>query len=84
MKAILTTEMPSSCNECVFRSSDDKGNTKCYATLPRLTLGHIDGMFPKHVNCPLKPIPQKKEDLNLDDWVTGFNDCLDEILGETE
>lgn len=31
-------------------------------------------------NARLKPMPQKKEDLNLDDWVTGFNDCLDEIL----
>ena len=29
----------------------------------------------------LRPFPEKKEDLNLDDWVTGFNDCLDEILG---
>lgn len=32
----------------------------------------------------LRPLPEKKEDLNLDDWVTGFNDCLDEISGEQD
>ena len=38
---------------------------------------------PKNFKCPLKPLPEKKDDLRyLDSYAKGYNDCIDEILGE--
>ena len=37
--------------------------------------------------CPLKPMPHSKQMENRwfsDDYSKGWNDCLEEILGETE
>lgn len=86
MKGILVVDMPEHCNDCAFRTGDNRGNYWCHALLPRLKLGTIDGMIPRHIKCPLKPMPSKYE-LTTEKgnrYAVGWNDCIDEILGEEE
>ena len=86
-KAILVIDMPKCCVECnIFNFSEYlccgmKVTAKEINTIPFL--------------CPLKEIPQKKTKLKgrgkdhceyslLEqlEYMKGFNDCIDEILGE--
>ena len=93
MKAILVIDMPKSCKECFLCGigGEDLGQYVC-----SLTGEHSES--PHLVGCPLRPLPQKKvgDDLyeRYGSWTpsdekevyyrVGFNDCLDEITGETE
>ena len=90
MKAILVIDMPDCCNNCpCYDGMEDRSccnvldEDMCFASLGRLG------------NCPLKPMPKKK--LVLEHRIgnqivnryelteaKGYNNCLDEILGETE
>ena len=86
MKAILVIDMPNSCEECPC----------CYG----FTCSPLDremGIWMiKHgklIDCPLKPMPNKKEENDdgthfswhsNDWWNAGWNACLEEITGETE
>ena len=50
---------------------------------------YMDGVSGVPKWCPLKPMPYKFTTANEpyicnNDWQNGWNDCLDEILGETE
>lgn len=86
MKAILVIDMPECCCACDYCNSF--GMCK-YA-------GNVEDAFYRglrYIKCPLKPIPQKKEleesgNSLIDDckeyYIDGWNDCLDEILGEEE
>ena len=74
-KAILILdEMPKQCNICpLFEKYCDVD--KDFS---------LTG-FKRAGGCPLKPLPQKEDDLRyLDSYAKGFNDCIDEILGEEE
>ena len=88
MKAILVVDMPSDCNHCQFADFSN-GQWECNQ--------HKGGRIAESMKisstpswCPLKPMPQKQET----DWargvatneayIDGWNDCLDEITGETE
>lgn len=85
MKAILVIdEMPGRCGECRFVSERD---WLCQ-------LEERDAEFGCRPSwCPLKPLPGKKteeeekakdpynEDLFYDDYIRGWNDCLEEITG---
>ena len=79
-KAILVIDkMPSSCEECIVRC--DGYSAKEYA----------QRTITKPNWCPLSPLPQKKgKHGELHEYDTdihyeiGWNDCLDEILGEAE
>lgn len=75
MKAILVIDVDdiSRYHADVYKE-DDKGNGEIVKS-----------------DCPLKPLPQKKERelwegryTNYYLYRCGWNDCLDEILGETE
>ena len=84
-KSVLVIDTPQSCAECPLRTSMGEKYNYCIATLPRLK---IDPMTIKHIKeyrCPLKPLPKKlpmksKHMMGQHGW----NECLDEILGETE
>ena len=90
MKAVLVIdEMPTECIECQFCRilADDKPTeTRCILTAKR----NEDGVNTRAEWCPLKPLPNRKEDLHypcneyLQAVNEGWNVCLDEITGETE
>lgn len=75
MKAILVFDVPmlddgrKLCNECPIWNRE------------RLFCEYDFNMETK--GCPLKPMPQKK-DMGKTYYECGYNDCIDEILGEEE
>jgi hypothetical protein len=87
MKAILVIDMPTECIECEFCRvfADDKPTeTHCILTAQR----NEDGINTIAKWCPLRPIPKKMrtdgDDIEEDSYWMGWNDCVDEITGETE
>lgn len=83
-KAILVMDMPSCCNVCTFNNAI--GECKFVGNVD-VALQH--GL--RYVECPLKPIPEKqyislKEAIGIkcSCYSDGWNDCIDEILGEEE
>lgn len=90
-KAILITDMPSTCAYCDFchtKEYDDGGEEFCGILNEDVEVYYYHGDGRPEL-CPLKEIPAKipKEDpieINDYDWGfrRGWNDCIDEILGE--
>lgn len=91
MKGILVINMPTMCSNCILEQNgviNHKSYSYCGAS----------GITTKHgyllKDCPLKTLPQKKNKKDivikgrtaeiLEARFEGWNDCLDEILGETE
>ena len=86
MKAILVIDMPNSCEECPC----------CYGFTCSPLDREMGTWMIKHgklIDCPLKPMPEKEtrnvmEGTPCEEWQSmydeGWNDCIDEILGETE
>lgn len=88
MKAILVIDMPKDCWSCPFEM-----NQRCF-TNTRM----IEHMSEKPSWCPLRPLPKKKNTDKVERfgnskimWTDktiyqneGWNECLDEIKGETE
>ena len=90
MKAILVIDMPMMCCECKFfrfANNDDWGSSETICTINGK---HCEnGIDYKLRVCPLRPLPQRKEEGYPNDDYTigkadGWNACLDEITGETE
>ena len=81
MKAMLIIDMPNSCFECPCKEDE---MDYCHATTDRK--GCPWNYIPEW--CPLKPMPEKKNDQWIisenkeDEYHVGWNDCIDEILGE--
>ena len=87
-KAILILDMPKSCEKCSL----------CYNGIDCAINGWVvfsnEGQTNRSSRCPLKSIPQKKEnvigfdDIDLewsaDSYCEGWNECIEEILGEEE
>lgn len=72
MKAILVIKMPKNCHDCPLNSHTDFDFDVCWVT-------QKDPSW-----CPLKPMPKKYE-LTTEKgnrYAVGWNDCIDEILGE--
>ncbi len=88
MKAILVIDMPKNCAKCKLMYLQGIGEGICNA---------VD-WDERPSWCPLRPLPQKKvgDDLyeRYGSWTlgdekevsyrVGFNDCLEEIMGEGE
>ena len=83
MKAILVIDMPKSCAVCPIYQEGIDG----YCPIGFLTPSN---KYEIAKGCPLKPMPKKKNTLlteyNLIEAIyeNGWNDCIDEIMGETE
>lgn len=81
MKAILIIDMPKSCDECMLCDTHEITENgydyaNCYALHQDIKAKFdSDGCFmikkPKH--CPLKPMPQKINELNIEDTITKNN-----------
>lgn len=92
MKAILVIDMPKECWDCpLHRSSWDEDNEEIMICRGKYMESHY-GERPDW--CPLKPLPEKKHKITNDYesiksfntyflYRDGWNDCIDEILGET-
>lgn len=80
-KSILVIDTPKSCSECRIFNSDFYTCQLVFGELYEETKKGI-----RHENCPLKPLPERKYYSDGDDirYVDGYEDCLDEILGEKE
>lgn len=84
-KAILVIDMPNECGECPLLYD----YLRCQAKEGVNIYGEK-----RPDNCPLKPLPEKKildEELFMTGnfklvyaRFTGWNDCIDEILGDEE
>ena len=87
MKAILVLEMPSSCMGCNFLHCEIEENKEyCEAREIRKQI-HLE-KEEKPDWCPLKPMPSKKDKPTKSESVacfnSGYNACIDEILGDKE
>ena len=94
MKAVLVIDMPRNCWGCPCNEVDSDGMSWCNA----LAKNTIHSNVERQPWCPLRPLPQKKNTSKLQGfgnsqivWTDriihqneGWNDCLDEIVGETE
>ena len=81
MKAILVTDMPSSCDTCDFVDG-----RHCYCGVPWFGKDVSDYVACRHEDCPLKELPQKPDyqPINENSYVAGYTACIDEILGDKE
>ena len=84
MKAVAIIKMPNCCRECPFADWD-----QCLCKLANEEIysqKHMDDGRQKW--CPLKPLPQKgfgdADDIEQTFYFDGWNECLEEIMGETE
>lgn len=93
-RAVLLIDMPNECMECPLRykdgDTDDWFRFRCHISDDQVAKGE------RLENCPLKPMPNKKdvdEELAWDMFANmhdiqmldvGYNRCIDDILGETE
>lgn len=78
MKAILVIDMPNDCLEC-----DLAHNGEFYCVITNSDCCARS----RAKDCPLKPMLQKKEiewsdSFGKHNYKKGFNECIDEILGE--
>ncbi len=94
-KAILVMDMPSSCSKCDFCLEITENHHCCQRVLgdnERCKRVDCDVEFYQYEKpdwCPLKPVPEKKDESDFDsdsDYfeALGYNACIDEILGGLE
>ena len=77
MKAILVIDLP---NDLDISLDEIKADITVLSKDFRKSM-----LFLKYKNIALKPMPKEKDDLRyLDSYAKGYNDCIDEILGEEE
>lgn len=100
MKAILVIDMPECCYDCDFCRFNGGYvhgyyGRDCLITGEDVQNNNFDIIKSRHKTCPLRPMPEKIPQEMIDHyeiggWLTkvnrfkGYNDCINEILGETE
>ena len=90
MKAVLVIDMPNRCSECplCYKGENYWGDIVS-AECQMQYKGYV-ALNEKPYWCPLRPLPQKKDVppnygmMVGDPRGEGWNECLKEILGETE
>ena len=94
-KAVLVMDMPESCFGCNFCHINSNGGEDCCQALEVSRVVNSE-TYEKPEWCPLRELPEKKEEFELQEckgsaegtWKVplienkGFNACLDEILKE--
>lgn len=85
MKAVLVIDMPTRCEECPLLADEF-----CYGIYRARCVYDDMGKNGRAKWCPLKPLPEKMipemvlGNAFAEGCVQGWNNCLDEITGETE
>lgn len=86
-KAILIMDMPSRCADCPVCHIVD-GNALCQPEIRATSVqGRLTATYTKPDWCPLRKVPEKKDENMKDDWMyniaykKGYNACIDKILG---
>lgn len=87
MKAVLVIDTPTNCYECPLIYWGNIGGWNC-----KPTRALLDDANKKPEWCPLRPLPERKDEgsvlkplpFEVYMYRYGFNECLDEIVGETE
>lgn len=81
-KAILVMDMPKSCCSCNMCNSNDE----CILQDEDANFKASDSWEELRKGCPLKPVPEKKQNTlySIGAWNSGYNTCIDEILGDKE
>lgn len=83
MKAILVVDNPTSCRECMLRTTLEANKFHCLAILPRKEIKPYEEQKPSW--CPLKPMPEPKDiGYPNNDYDVGFGDGWDACLKEIE
>ena len=91
-KSILVIDTPTCCNECSLMCKDEYSYF-CPVRCDENKTDIYDDYIKFHKKpswCPLKPLPQKRIEggtwmmsgYSADDFVVGYNVCINEILGE--
>ena len=90
---VLVDDFPETCSDCMF-FAERKGQKLCTACDFEIFLHSFDNFYEERcVDCPLKLIPKRRmtnqnealpQSMTLIDRWRGFDECLDEILGEQE
>lgn len=96
-KAVLVMDMPSSCFECDFQAMNVRDNPICILCTESCVEQFKTKDEYKRIDtdlrtrpdwCPLNPIPSKKDKPTKSESVacfnSGYNACIDELLGEKE
>ena len=87
-KSILILDTPKSCGDCRFCDYIEPiKHSICTADPARMFKMNVEGAIYSILvdeRCPLRPLPKKKTvDVDVISDL-GWNDCIDEITGETE
>ena len=88
-KSILVIDTPQNCKECYLSFEHPEHGLWCLCLTEKEEYSSILPVNPCSIDerCPIKPLPKKKTPNGSDifnDYVRGWNECVDEILGETE
>lgn len=85
MKAILVINNPKTCSECRIVHPDLGGY---YCPFEPILIANRSAMSKRMDWCPLRPAPKLIEERYSTPYDLGYkdgrNDCIEEILGETE
>ena len=85
-KAVWVMDMPESCADCQLADDDPGG---LYCPLADEYYDGADGSEDRASFCPLRGLPEKKEELPVEKYefgglgkafASGWNTCLDKIL----
>lgn len=86
MKAILVlNEMPKNCLKCpIGKNVSIPLETCIQCPIGKCVIDEETKTRPDW--CPLKPMPEKKQHTlySIGAWNSGYNACIDEILGDKE
>lgn len=96
MKAILVLDkMPKTCRECKITYLDTGDDAYFGANVYRCVIDNSEIYTEgRQYDCPLKPMPEKKDEhVKIDNWGLegiinaehrGYNRCLEDLLGDEE
>lgn len=77
-KAVLVMDMPESCDMCDLT---DMANGKMYCGVPGCGELTKDYISCRPDWCPLRPMPEKKQNACTHGFAGGWNACIDAIEG---
>lgn len=83
-KAVLVMDMPSNCKDCNMSVLGRKPHTgqMCFRCVHYPTIMVLPKKTKRPDWCPLRELPEKKSVYTNGHYTDGYNDCIDELLGD--